>query len=76
MGRPSFGVEPVRGRAYVLAIDLRVDRTIAALVGFGGVVLARREHRYRKGQQREEKIVAQLVARLPRAARRRRSAVP
>lgn len=61
VGRPSFGAEPVHGRAYVLAIDLRVDRTIAALVGFGGVVLARREHRYRKGQQREEKVVAQLV---------------
>jgi predicted NBD/HSP70 family sugar kinase len=61
VGRPSFGAEPVHTGAYVLAIDLRVDRTIAALVGFGGVVLARREHRYRKGQQREEKVVAQLV---------------
>jgi len=61
VGRPSFGVEPVNERAYVLAIDLRVDRTIAALVGFGGKVLDRREHRYRKGQQREERVVAQLV---------------
>ena len=61
VGRPSFGVEPVHGRAYVLAIDLRVDRTIAALVGFGGAVLARREHRYRRGLHREEKVVAQLV---------------
>jgi predicted NBD/HSP70 family sugar kinase len=62
VGRPSYGVEPMGDSAYVLAIDLRVDRTIAALVGFGGVVLERREHRYRRGQQREEKIVAQLVA--------------
>jgi len=62
VGRPSYGVEPVVESAYVLAIDLRVDRTIAALVGFGGVVLERREHRYRKGQPREERIVAQLVA--------------
>ena len=61
VGRPSFGVEPVADSAYVLAIDLRVDRTISALVGFGGEVLARREQRYRKGQHREEKIVAQLV---------------
>jgi predicted NBD/HSP70 family sugar kinase len=61
VGRPSYGAEPVHERAFVLAIDLRVDRTIAALVGFGGVVLARRQHRYRKGQQREEKVVAQLV---------------
>ena len=61
VGRPSYGVEPIGESAYVLAIDLRVDRTIAALVGFGGVVLERREHRYRKGQPREERIVAQLV---------------
>ena len=61
VGRPSFGVEPVRDRAYVLAIDLRVDRTIAALVGFGGEVIERHEHRYRKGVQREERILAQLV---------------
>jgi predicted NBD/HSP70 family sugar kinase len=61
VGRPSYGVEPVGDSAYVLAIDLRVDRTIAALVGFGGVVLERREHRYRKGQPREERILAQLV---------------
>ena len=61
VGRPSYGVEPVVDSAYVLAIDLRVDRTIAALVGFGGVVIERREHRYRKGQPREDRIVAQLV---------------
>ena len=61
VGRPSFGVEPVNDRVYVLAIDLRVDRTIAALVGFGGVVLARKEQRYRRGQPRPERIVAQLV---------------
>jgi predicted NBD/HSP70 family sugar kinase len=61
VGRPSYGVEPVRDRAYVLAIDLRVDRTIAALVGFGGDVLERREHRYRRGMHREERILAQLV---------------
>ena len=62
VGRPSYGVEPARERAYVLAIDLRVDRAIAALVGFGGEVLARREHRFRKGQQREERILAQLAS--------------
>lgn len=61
VGRPSFGVEPVSERAFVLAIDLRVDRAIVAIVGLGGAVLARREHRFRKGQQREERIVAQTV---------------
>ncbi|HET7901020.1 MAG TPA: ROK family transcriptional regulator [Candidatus Nanopelagicales bacterium] len=62
VGRPSYGVEPVHERAYVLAIDLRVDRAIVALVGFGGAVLARREHKFRKGQQREERILAHLAA--------------
>lgn len=61
VGRPSYGVEPVSERAFVLAIDLRVDRAIVAIVGLGGAVLARREHRFRKGQQREERIVAQTV---------------
>jgi predicted NBD/HSP70 family sugar kinase len=59
VGRPSYGVEPVQERAYVLAIDLRVDRSIVALVGFGGAVLARREHRHKRGQER--RIVAQLA---------------
>jgi len=61
VGRPSYGVEPIHERAYVLAIDLRVDRAIVALVGFGGEVLGRREHRFRKGQQREGRILAQLA---------------
>ncbi len=59
VGRPSYGVEPARERAYVLAIDLRVDRSIVALVGYGGAVLARREHRHRRGQER--RVVAQLA---------------
>jgi predicted NBD/HSP70 family sugar kinase len=61
VGRPSYGVEPAPDRAYVLAIDLRVDRAIVALVGFGGGVIDRREHRFRRGQQREDRIVAQTV---------------
>ncbi len=61
VGRPSFGVEPVRERAHVLAIDLRVDRVIVALVGFGGDVLRRREHTFRKGQQNEARIVRETV---------------
>ncbi len=61
VGRPSFGVEPVRERAHVLAIDLRVDRAIVALVGFGGDVLHRREHAFRKGQQNEARIVRETV---------------
>ncbi|HEY7858820.1 MAG TPA: ROK family protein [Candidatus Nanopelagicales bacterium] len=45
VGRPSIRVEPQERTTYVLAVDLRVDRTIAALVGLGGSVLVRREER-------------------------------
>lgn len=61
VGRPSFGVEPVRERAYVLAIDLRVDRVIVALVGFGGDVLHQSEHTFRTGQRSEGRILRQTV---------------
>ncbi len=61
VGRPSYGVEPVRGRAYVLAVDLRVDRTIVALVGFGGDVLERREHSYGADSDSVSMIISQLV---------------
>jgi predicted NBD/HSP70 family sugar kinase len=61
VGRPSFGVEPIPERAYVLAIDLRADRVIVALVGFGGDVLARREHLFRKGLRRHERIIARVA---------------
>ena len=46
VGRPSLVVEPVSGSAVVLALDVRVDRTIAAVVGLGGEVFARVEHRH------------------------------
>ena len=45
VGRPSLVVEPVSGSAVVLALDVRVDRTIAAVVGLGGEVFARVEPR-------------------------------
>ncbi|GAA3198642.1 ROK family protein [Actinocorallia longicatena] len=42
-GRPSLVVSPASRRCYVLAFDVAVDRLVAARVGLGGVVLARRE---------------------------------
>jgi predicted NBD/HSP70 family sugar kinase len=45
VGRPSIRVEACGDSTYVLAVDLRVDRTIVALVGLGGRVLSRREDR-------------------------------
>ncbi|MEV4758378.1 ROK family transcriptional regulator [Micromonospora sp. NPDC049559] len=42
-GRPSLVVRPESGRVYVLAVDVAVDRLVAARVGLGGTVLERRE---------------------------------
>ena len=47
VGRPSLVVEPVPTSVAVLALDLRVERTVAALVGLGGDVFARVERRHR-----------------------------
>ncbi len=48
VGRPSLQVRPVAESAVVVALELRVERSIAALVGLGGTVLARREQRHRR----------------------------
>ncbi len=42
VGRPSIRVQPRADRVVVLAVNLRVGMIVVALVGFGGVVLARR----------------------------------
>ncbi|WP_406319746.1 ROK family transcriptional regulator [Streptosporangium sp. NBC_01639] len=42
-GRPSLVVRPESHRVYVLAFDVAVDRLLAARVGLGGMILARRE---------------------------------
>ncbi len=46
VGRPSLVVEPVASSAVALALDVRVDRTVGALVGLGGEVFTRMEHRH------------------------------
>jgi predicted NBD/HSP70 family sugar kinase len=42
-GRPSLVVTPERERVYVLALNIGVDRLVAARVGLGGMVLDRRQ---------------------------------
>ena len=42
-GRPSLVVVPQSQRAYVVALDVGVDHLVAARVGLGGVMLARRQ---------------------------------
>lgn len=61
VGRPSLVVEPVERAAAVLAFDLRVERTLAALVGLGGRVFARREIRHRRDRYREATAAKHLV---------------
>ena len=51
VGRPSLVVEPVSSSVAVLALDLRVERTVAALVGLGGEVIARAELRHLDGER-------------------------
>ena len=73
VGRPSLVVEPVSTSAAVLALDLRVERTIAALVGLGGEVFARAEcrHRSRDRQPLIDEVVdvgRDVLAQLPPGA--------
>jgi predicted NBD/HSP70 family sugar kinase len=62
VGRPSLVVQPVPESAVVVALDLRVERTIVALVGLGGVLLWRKEQRHRRTSYSAEAAVRSIVA--------------
>ena len=70
VGRPSLVVEPVPESAAVLALDVRVERTVVALVGLGGESFARAERRHRD-QERDA-----LVDEVARASREALAALP
>ncbi|GIH90716.1 ROK family protein [Planobispora siamensis] len=61
-GRPSLVVRPESARVYVFALDVGVDRLVAARVGLGGVVLDRRETVRRRGPFVMEEVVGPLAA--------------
>jgi predicted transcriptional regulator len=65
VGRPSLVVEPVPMSVAVLALDLRVERTVAALVGLGGEVFARAERRHLEG---EREVLIDEVAQVARSS--------
>lgn len=73
VGRPSLVVEPVAASAVVLALDVRVERTVAATVGLGGQVFSRVE-RFHAGRDQESliaevtSVAAELLADLPPGA--------
>ena len=60
VGRPSLVVVPEAGSAITLAFDFRVDRIVAAVVGLGGVVLARTEQRHRRSGYGPDLAVRQM----------------
>ena len=62
VGRPSLVVQPVPESAVVVALDLRVERTIVALVGLGGELLWRKEQRHRRSRYSPEAAVRAIVA--------------
>ena len=48
VGRPSLLVSPVSTSAFVLAFDLRVERTIGAAMGLDGQVISRVDRAHRR----------------------------
>ncbi|GAA3440689.1 ROK family transcriptional regulator [Planomonospora venezuelensis] len=61
-GRPSLVVRPESARVYVFALDVGVDRLVAARVGLGGTILDRREAVRRRGPFSLEEVAAPLAA--------------
>jgi predicted NBD/HSP70 family sugar kinase len=66
VGRPSIVVEPEPEHAFVLAIDIGVDRIVVARVGLGGRLLDRRGVRQQRGGYRAPRMTRPL-GRLVRA---------
>jgi predicted NBD/HSP70 family sugar kinase len=62
VGRPSLMVQPVAESAVAVAFDLRVERTIVALVGLGGHVLMRREQRHRRATYTPHAAVRSILS--------------
>ena len=56
VGRPSLMVQPAPESAVVVAFDLRVERTVVALVGLGGSVLWRKEQRHKRSYTPQEAV--------------------
>lgn len=69
VGRPSLKVQPAPESAVVVAFDLRVERTVAALVGLGGVVLWRKEQRHKRAAYTPQNAVRNVVTLIGQALR-------
>ena len=62
VGRPSLVVAPVATAAVAIAFDVRVERMVGAVVGFGGQVLAREEQVHRRTGFKPSAGVRQIVS--------------
>lgn len=62
VGRPSLIVAPAAESAVVVALDVRVNRTVVALVGLGGRELWRRELAHRQKRCSPASVVKNIVA--------------
>ncbi|MBK9738419.1 MAG: ROK family protein [Actinobacteria bacterium] len=62
VGRPSLMVQPSASSAVVVAFDLRVERTVAALVGLGGDVLVHKEQRHKRSSYTPETALRNIVS--------------
>ena len=62
VGRPSLVVAPVATSAVAIAFDVRVERLVGAVVGFGGQVLAREEQVHRRTGFKPAAGVKQIVS--------------
>lgn len=69
VGRPSLVVQPTPESAVVTAVDLRVDRTVVALVGLGGEELWRREQVHERAGFTPKAAVRSLLSLLKQALR-------
>lgn len=62
VGRPSLVVQPRSESAVVVAFDIRVERTVVAVVGLGGTVLVRKEQRHRRSTYTPQAAVKNVVS--------------
>jgi len=69
VGRPSLRVQPAAESAVVVAFDLRVERTVVALVGLGGTVLWRKEQPHKRTSYTPQNAVRNVVTLIEQALR-------
>jgi predicted NBD/HSP70 family sugar kinase len=60
VGRPSIVAEPDPDHAYVIAVDIGVERIVVARVGLGGHVLDRRGVRQQRGGYGATRMIRQV----------------